>query len=225
METQKDRSLRRRIQSLQCFLFEQLHRELLQAQPQSSPTQTPQSAPDAPSSPPKEPTNLLRTAGPGATQQSTKQPAQQEAQQEATASAATDPAASSAAGTAVATAADSVAEAAATAVAGHKSSNVQQEAGDGQVTQEGAAAEGATHKTVIDSTFGIVVKQRTKVATGAQADKFRESRSFQVLASSLSTVWPAYLHRWAQPDVSCHCCLTAIMPELRTPKAAESDTL
>ncbi|KAL0035268.1 hypothetical protein WJX79_009470 [Trebouxia sp. C0005] len=79
VETQKDRSLRRRIQSLQCFLFEQLHRELTQPSPSTPP-----------------------------------------------------------------------------------------------------GSEPASKKSIIDATFGLAVRQRTKVTTGLQADKLRESRSFQV---------------------------------------------
>ena len=49
-----------------------------------------------------------------------------------------------------------------------------------QTAQQAAGAHPATRKSIIDATFGLAVRQRTKVTTGVQADKLRESRSFQV---------------------------------------------
>ncbi|KAL0054988.1 hypothetical protein WJX82_005488 [Trebouxia sp. C0006] len=112
VETQKDRSLRRRIQSLQCFLFEQLHRELTQSSPRAPPGFAP---------PAKAPSEaILPTTEPPTT-------------------ATTDVTATSP-----------------------------------------PHAKPATRKSIIDATFGLAVRQRTKVTTGLQADKLRESRSFQV---------------------------------------------
>jgi NAD(P)H-hydrate repair Nnr-like enzyme with NAD(P)H-hydrate epimerase domain len=49
-----------------------------------------------------------------------------------------------------------------------------------QIAQQAAGVEPASKKSIIDATFGLAVRQRTKVTTGLQADKLRESRSFQV---------------------------------------------
>ena len=58
--------------------------------------------------------------------------------------------------------------------------------------QQAAGAEPAPRKSIIDATFGLAVRQRTKVTTGLQADKLRESRSFQVCA--------------CLPDCTSPCC-------------------
>ena len=89
---------------------------------------------------------------------------------EATASTASEPAAATAPG-----------------AAGADEAGVGQQDPGGETALQGAAVEVTSRKTVIDGTFGIVVKQRTKVLTGVQADKFRESRSFQVHAASRSS--------------------------------------
>ena len=172
VETQKDRSLRRRIQSLQCFLFEQLHREL--TQPHSIPAQPPTNPPERPLLTTSEPASPLSNATP-------------EALQAATPSASLEAAQSSAnAGTTAGTAETPAAVDVATAGRSRDEGIAQQGSG-GQAAQGEGAAEGSRPKTVIDSTFGMLVKQRTKVLTGVQADKFRESRSFQV-HSLLQTV-------------------------------------
>lgn len=65
--------------------------------------------------------------------------------------------------------------------------------GQGAAAQGEGPAGGLRQKTVIDSTFGMVVKQRTKVLTGVQADKLRESRSFQVQNLLLTAKTPVCL--------------------------------
>lgn len=196
METQKDRSLRRRIQSLQCFLFEQLHRELNQgAHPQATPAPAPAKAanpplpttsepaaaslakaaspPTSPSQPPAEPAG---TASAAPSQQSIASPPSVEDITTLTGTAAkATPAAAAAAAAATASTAAAGGFDAADGEGG-------QQEPEGVAAMGVAAGEGGTSwKTVIDGTFGIVVRQRTKVLTGLQLDKFRESRSFQVL--------------------------------------------
>ena len=239
VETQRDHSLRRRIQSLQCFLFEQLHKELNQAQsqpqPQPSPAKGPMQAANSPLPTTSEPaTSLSQTAlpalpplqattaavvessaptnqsmssssgqsitdhpstaaSPAATDsEATASPASAAAAATASASEAVAAAADSATGATAATSPVAAASATASEAAATTALDAagQGEAADGQQDPRGqaalqdAAVEGISRKTVIDDTFGIVVKQRTKVLTGVQADKFRESRSFQVHTAS-----------------------------------------
>ena len=208
VETQKDHSLRRRIQSLQCFLFEQLHKELNQAQsqPQPNPAQAPAKATNSSLPTTNEPATSVSQAAPPAVPPSQSTPAA--AVGAATAAGAavpgapsdqrvgfllaqgfTNPPDTSAATNLVATAtaaleaaatASDIAAATAPGAAGADEAGVGQQQPGGEKALHGAAVEGTSRKTVIDGTFGIVVKQRTKVLTGVQADKFRESRSFQV---------------------------------------------
>lgn len=188
VETQKDRSLRRRIQSLQCFLFEQLHRELSQLSLNSPPGIDP---------PAKAP---LDAALPSVTAPGTAAtPVQASAQPTASSDADTQQT-------------DSQPSAAATEseLPSSDASQVQEQASDSQapgqqsaevpgnlrpsdaqpdVGMQAAGPQGGAkpvgRKSVIDATFGLVVRQRTKVMTGLQADKLRESRSFQVVMSCL----------------------------------------
>jgi len=171
VETQKDRSLRRRIQSLQCFLFEQLHRELTQ----SNPATAPQSA-----QPPIQP---LGTALP-----TSSEPASvATGKTAALITSITSPTKTSAAAAGRVSGVQQTPNSSTgargleseTAVSGSEPG--QQLQGSGlQAAQQQAGAEPTSRKSVIDATFGLVVRQRTKVMTGLQADKFRESRSFQV---------------------------------------------
>ena len=212
VETQKDRSLRRRIQSLQCFLFEQLHKELNQAQPHSNPAHTPPKAADALMPTTSEPATSLSQATPASilplkpaaqpsaaavsaapNDQSVSTPSAQDDAVSDTADTASTPAAAATTREAGAATASEAATATASEAAAARASGAagQDEAGDrqqqepnGDAAREDAAVEGASSKTVIDGTFGIVVKQRTKVLTGVQANKFRESRSFQVRRAS-----------------------------------------
>lgn len=118
----------------------------------------------------------------------------------AAAATASEAAADTASGATVATSSLAAAQATASGTADGTASSAagQDEAADGQqdpgeqAALQNTAVEGVSRKTVIDGTFGIVVKQRTKVLTGVQADKFRESRSFQVHTASL---------------LICHVCL------------------
>lgn len=186
VETQKDRSLRRRIQSLQCFLFEQLHRELSQPSLNSPPGTDP---------PAKTP---LDAARPSVTAPATAAtPLQASAQPTASSDADTQQ-----------TDRQPSAAASESATPSSDKSQVQQQASDSQETAQQQAevsgiirpsdaqpdlgmhaaglqggAKPVGRKSVIDATFGLVVRQRTKVMTGLQADKLRESRSFQVVMS------------------------------------------
>ena len=55
-----------------------------------------------------------------------------------------------------------------------------QQASGLQAAQQPSGVDATSKKSIIDATFGLAVRQRTKVMTGVQADKFKESRSFQV---------------------------------------------
>jgi len=102
----------------------------------------------------------------------------------AAAAPASAPAAPAAALAAAAAAATQPMTAAAAGQSGTVSSDAgsrQQSASSSEQTPHLAAgAEPAARKSIIDATFGLAVRQRTKVTTGLQADKLRESRSFQV---------------------------------------------
>ena len=190
VETQKDRSLRRRIQSLQCFLFEQLHRELTQSSPRAPPGFAPPAkAPSEAILPTTEPpttatTDVTATSPPHASPDDN-HVEQSNMQATAAAAAAALPAAAPAAAAAAAAAA---ATQPMTAPVAGQAGTVSSDAGaqqqsapsSEQTAQQAAGAEPATRKSIIDATFGLAVRQRTKVTTGLQADKLRESRSFQV---------------------------------------------
>lgn len=171
METQKDRSLRRRIQSLQCFLFEQLHRELTQPSPSTPPgSGLPAKAPSEASLPTTEepataPTGVTAPPPPRASPDDHVQQTM-----EATAAA---PAAAIQPMTAAGQS---------RTVSSDASARQQSASSSEQTAQQAAGADPASRKSIIDATFGLAVRQRTKVMTGVQTDKFRESRSFQVCA-------------------------------------------
>ena len=182
METQKDRSLRRRIQSLQCFLFEQLHRELTQPSP-STPT-GPAPPAKAPSSEATLPTTELPTTAPTDITAPSPPRASPDDLVEQTSMQATATAAPAVAAAPAATAATQPTTAAGQAgtVSSDAGARQQSASSSEQTAQQAAGAEPATRKSIIDATFGLAVRQRTKVTTGFQADKLRESRSFQVCA-------------------------------------------
>ena len=245
VETQKDHSLRRRIQSLQCFLFEQLHKELNQAQSQSQPqpnlAQGPGKAPNSPLPTTSEPaTSVSRTAPPAipssqstamsgavsgtpSDQSMSSSPGQSLTDTPNTvaslaAAAATDleaaadttlgaTAATSSVTAVSATASEAAAGTASGAAGQEEAADGQQDLG-GQAALQDAAVEGVSRKTVIDGTFGIVVKQRTKVLTGGQADKSRESRSFQVhtASQSLLLTCPHLLVVWVFMRLYTYAC-------------------
>lgn len=170
METQKDRSLRRRIQSLQCFLFEQLHRELTQPSPSTPPgSGLPAKAPSEATLPTtNEPTNApTDVTAPPLPHASPDDHVEQTSMQET--------AAAAVAATQHMTAADQSG-----IVSSDAGSRQQSASSSEQTAQQAAGAEPASKKSIIDATFGLAVRQRTKVTTGLQADKLRESRSFQV---------------------------------------------
>ena len=182
METQKDRSLRRRIQSLQCFLFEQLHRELTQPSPSTPPGSAPPAkAPSEATLPTTdEPTTAPRdVTAPSPPLASPDDHVKQTSMQ--TTAAAAAPAAAAAAATAAATASQPMTAAGqAETVSSGEGARQQSAPSSEQTAQQAAGAEPAARKSIIDATFGLAVRQRTKVTTGLQADKLRESRSFQV---------------------------------------------
>lgn len=132
VETQKDRSLRRRIQSLQIFLFEQLHRELLQAPNENSSTS-------------------------------------------ATAAATSDEAAKRS-GVQLASEQSGAADSSLT----QTTSATLQPASPVDPPQTDAQSEAQDDKTVIDQTFGLMVRQRTKCLAQHKAEKHRQFQSFQV---------------------------------------------
>lgn len=171
VETQKDRSLRRRIQSLQCFLFEQLHRELTQPSSGTPPGfGLPAKAPSEATLPT---TNEPATAPADVTAASPPQ-ANPDDHVQRTSMQATAAAASAAASQPMTAAGQSG------TVSSDAGSLQPSASGSAQTVQQVADTEPATRKSIIDATFGLVVRQRTKVTTGLQADKLRESRSFQV---------------------------------------------
>ena len=164
VETQKDRSLRRRIQSLQCFLFEQLHRELTQPSPSTPPGSAPPAK--APSEATLPTTELPTTATTEVTAASQLHTIHDD-RVEQTSMQATAAAAAAAASQPMKVSSD----------AGLPQQNA---SSSEQTAQQAAGAHPATRKSIIDATFGLAVRQRTKVTTGVQADRLRESRSFQV---------------------------------------------
>ena len=172
VETQRDRSLRRRIQSLQCFLFEQLHRELTQPTPTPNPTQNPPAAPSSPT------TNEGPQASPPGPSQG------QEAEDGNTAAERQD-VTSSSAQTQAARSGEVQSAAQAEHARQHSGRAEEVESAldvQGAQAQQGSGEPASRSSSVIDATFGLVVRQRTKVLTvgSLQADRFRESRSFQV---------------------------------------------
>ncbi|KAL0035726.1 hypothetical protein WJX77_000104 [Trebouxia sp. C0004] len=171
VETQKDRSLRRRIQSLQCFLFEQLHRELTQLSPSTPPgSGLPAKAPSEATlpithKPTSASTEVTAPSPPHASPDDHVQQSSMQASAAAAAAAATQPiTAAGQSGT----------------VSSDAGSRQQSACSSERIAQQAAGAEPATRKSIIEATFGLVVRQRTKVTTGLQTEKLRESRSFQV---------------------------------------------
>ena len=144
METQKDRSLRRRIQSLQIFLFEQLHRELLQVQTEDK---SQPAASDATRTAPLSSAKASHTL-PTAASASFSEPT--------TAGSTSEPSLSG------------------------PGDETQQPAAEVEAPQTDAKAQVQDGKTVIDQTFGLVVRQRTRCLAQHKAEKHREFRSFQV---------------------------------------------
>ena len=159
METQKDRSLRRRIQSLQIFLFEQLHRELLQVQSETNPPPAASDAASTASIPSaKVAQTLLKHASASLGKLATADMAEPSLPSPGDAS-----------------------EQSAAEVDPSQADAAQPEAQDG--------------KTVIDQTFGLMVRQRTRCLAQHKAEKHREFRSFQVCVCIAVTI---QIHTLAQ---------------------------
>ena len=175
METQRDRSLPRRIQSLQRFLLEQLHKEASQQLGIASTTASPSptmpfaspSAPAAPGSPPSTPGAGLQ-AGPQAV-------------------AVTLTATSS--GVAVALAALELKAAAGlspeVAVTPQSAGrgvlgSILSPAGETPELAQRPQQQAGSARTVVDQTFGLLMQQHTQCLTGSRPVKDRQVKSFQV---------------------------------------------
>ena len=162
METQKDRTLLSRIQSLQMFLFEQLHREM-QVQAETTSSSSDIAAPAVATAPTTQ-TSLPNSTAVRPTNHLSTEPA----------SAPTSKAASSAG--------DALAEPS----SAHAGATKLQPAAQTQPPQTDAQSPEADKRTVIDQSFGILVRQRTRCLSQGQAEKLREFRSFQASPSAPS---------------------------------------
>lgn len=150
VETQKDRSLRRRIQSLQIFLFEQLHRELLQGQSEKSNQPVTDTAP----SPDKFASDLDALSS--------------------------SPSKPDAAITETALAAEPADATSAAVPGAKPSSRPLQPAPQVDSPDVDVPLKGQDDRTVVDHAFGLMVRQRTRCLAQHKAQKLREFRSFQV---------------------------------------------
>ena len=214
VETQRDRSLPRRIQSLQRFLLEQLHKEASQqlgiASTTASPSPTlplaPSSAPAAPGSAPSPPGAGLQ-AGPQAV-------------------AVTLTATGS--GVVVALAAPELEAAAGLSpeVAGTPQSagrgvlgSVLSPAGESPELAHRQQQQAGVARTVVDQTFGLLMQQHTQCLTGSRPVKDRQVKSFQVglaLAGCSGCGSAQCVTSCTAPDAMCwllHCgCVAASLP-------------
>ena len=175
METQRDRSLPRRIQSLQRFLLEQLHKEASQQLGIASTVASPS------------PTRPLAFSSSAAAAGSA--PSTPEAGLQAGPQAVTVTLTATASGVAVALAAP---ELKATAGLSPEVAGTPQSAGRGvagsMLSPVGGSPELAARqqqqagspRTVVDQTFGLLMQQHTQCLTGSRPVKDRQVKSFQV---------------------------------------------
>lgn len=175
VETQRDRSLPRRIQSLQRFLLEQLHKEASQQLGIASTTASPSpTLPLASSSTPAAPGSVASTTGAGL---------QAEPQAVAVTLTATG------SGVSVALAAQELSagaglspEVAVTPQSGGRglAGSMLSPAGGSPEPAQRQQQQAGSPRTVVDQTFGLLMQQHTQCLTGSRPVKDRQVKSFQV---------------------------------------------